>query len=188
MTKVGEAPVYSSRLLEAGKALETPATFLQNLSRIFTKKDQLCVFNPTTHQHIATGITKADFTRLQKIDSRSGLGSSDLETARRILDSAGIATDKLGVKVLINLSQLVGSGKMSSADAQKLSKISSGALQEKLIDLHEKKSALAEKILQLGSDRLQAKLVDLVAKKPELAERIVQLKSETLQEKLAELH
>ncbi len=87
---------FHSRTIGTGQDVtETGRTPLQRFRKFFSRRDQVAVYNPSRHTHIASGVTRRALTGLKQLSPRDGAFSnhSVTETASRLLKAAGIDTD-----------------------------------------------------------------------------------------------
>ncbi|MBV0913419.1 TraB/GumN family protein [Anianabacter salinae] len=104
MARIGDtnATVMVAKSMDTGRAEGSGSTF-DRFKQFFSKKSQVAVYNPVSHQHIASGVSKRQMNSLKAADPGQAIQHNNLQAARRLLQSAGInplgMTDQTTVKM-----------------------------------------------------------------------------------------
>src|SRR5690606_15995561 len=105
-----------ARSLDQGQVVQNNGSFLSKLQQLVSPKDQLCVFDPSRNQHIASGVTKGQFQSLVNVDPNKALGSESLQTAEKILTASGIAFGNLSMTDKIRFAVMAATDPSRAAD------------------------------------------------------------------------
>jgi RTX toxin RtxA len=116
---IGSIATFEARSIAHGGAVQNQGA-LSKFKQIFSTKDQLCVYNPATHQHIASGIKRGDLGRLIQLNPDRQMGGAELQTAGRILDAAGINHANLGPADKIKLAIMATTDPERAIDTARL--------------------------------------------------------------------
>lgn len=107
---------FEARSIDQGQVVQDNGSFLSKLQQLVSTKDQLCVFDPSRNQHIASGVTKGQFQSLVNVDPNKAMGSDSIQTAERILTASGIPFGNLTAADKIKYAVMAASDPSRAAD------------------------------------------------------------------------
>lgn len=160
---------------------------LSQFKQLFSAKTQLAVYNSANHQHIASGVSKTQFSQLTCLDPSKGLSSAHLASADKILDAAGIAHNHLGAADKLSLAVMAARDPERAADIAQLKSAGLDApqmmdpkMRHSLAELSRQDAAAATMVSQIvaaGKDvtAFLYDLVDISKHSPNLTAKIATL-------------
>lgn len=107
---------FEARNIDTGQSIQNKGGFFSKLSQLMSPKDQLCVFDQSRNEHIASGVSKGQFQSLVNIDPKRAMGSEALETSERILTAAGIPFGNLSSADKIKYAVMAASDPSRASD------------------------------------------------------------------------
>ncbi|HSV44942.1 MAG TPA: hypothetical protein VLJ58_04040 [Ramlibacter sp.] len=145
--------------------------------------DRLCVFQPSSHKHVATEVSKTDFSKLMKLDPAkvrfASTHEAEFQAARAILTHAGVpGVEAMPVRLLLELAKRVGSGQLTPEVAAHAARTPNVAQREAILATADRSPHLAQLLARTepggaSASQLQA-LRTLQAMNPAKADALAQ--------------
>ena len=156
--KVGNAVKIVGNSVETGKAVTGLAKFTQ----LFSKQSQVAVYNPSKHQHIASGVNKAELASLKAADPKQAIQQNNVTAARNLLTAAGINPQGLSDQQLVKLAKVAiadpefaKSWRDTATGATRPTSTVSSAAMDLILDTKAESPRLAGKLLDLAKQELR---------------------------------